>query len=278
MANREAGDDGVAPYDIAYVDRGGMRLLGRLYRPAGEGPFPAVVDVHGGMWTINDRLHDAAVATELARRGTVVLSIDFRMPPDAAYPASLRDIHAAIVWLKTYADELHIDINWVGTLGFSSGGHQVLLLAVRPDHPDYSSGTQIGGFDGSVAFTIACWPIVDPVQRYGMAREKGRADLVAAHDSYWGSVEAMADGNPQYILDRGEPSRLPPALILQGTADDNIDHRTMEPFAASYRKRGGKITVHKFEGAAHAFIRDDLSTPDSIRGVDLIDAFIRTSG
>jgi acetyl esterase/lipase len=278
MTNREPNHGVVPPYDVAYVERDGKSLLGRLYRPEGKGPFPAVVDVHGGMWTINDRLHDAVADMELARRGTVVLSIDFRMPPDAAYPASLCDIHAAIVWLKAHADEFHIDSKRIGTLGFSSGGHQALLLALRPDHPDYASGSEIGGFDGSVAFTVACWPIVDPVQRYGMAREKGRTDLVDAHDAYWGSVAAMADGNPQYILDRNEQTRTPPALVLQGTADDNIDHRTMEPFAAAYRERGGTITVHKFDGAAHGFIRDDLTAPDAARGIDLIDAFIRTSG
>ncbi|MBX6376250.1 MAG: alpha/beta hydrolase fold domain-containing protein [Acetobacteraceae bacterium] len=82
--------------DIPYRRRpdGGEPLLARLYRPArGTGPFPAVVEVHGGAWTGSDRLNNAAIATEFAREGIVTLSLDFRMPPEAPYPASLADIN-----------------------------------------------------------------------------------------------------------------------------------------------------------------------------------------
>lgn len=261
--------------DVEFVRHDSGGLLARIYHPVGDGPFPAAVEVHGGVWISNDRFRSAAIATELAARGTLIMSIDFRMPPQASYPASLSDISSAIVWLKAHAPELKVDPRRIGTLGFSSGGHQVLLLGLRPDFPKYAPVADVANFDASVAFVVAAWPIVDPIQRYGMAKQKGRADLIRGHDLYWQTEAAMAEGNPQFILDRDEQSSLPAALLIQGTADDNIDHHTAEPFAEEYRKRGGMIAVCKFEGAGHGFIRDDLTTPDAARAVDLIDTFIR---
>ena len=74
--------------DIIYQSPNGMPLLARLYRPGGTGPFPAVLEVHGGAWTSGDRLNNVSIAESLASDGIVVLSIDFRMPPAAAYPAA----------------------------------------------------------------------------------------------------------------------------------------------------------------------------------------------
>src|ERR1700741_2905490 len=79
--------------DLEYLcPHGGAPLLARFYRPEGVGPFPAVLEVHGGAWTSGDRLNNVAIGEYLAARGIVVLSIDFRMPPAVRYPATLADV------------------------------------------------------------------------------------------------------------------------------------------------------------------------------------------
>ena len=192
--------------DIEYARPEGKALLARLYRPHGPGPFPAVVEVHGGAWTSNDRLTNTPIHQHLAESGVMVMAIDFRMPPDAGYPAALRDINAAIRWLKTNAESLGSRGDLVGLLGTSSGGHQAMLSALRPEEPSFLAESPAPDGDAKVAYVALCWAVLDPLARYRMVQEKGIQRLVDAHHAYWPSVEAMEEGNPQMILERGEQS------------------------------------------------------------------------
>ena len=121
--------------DVEYLRHGSSALLARIFKPRAPGPFPMIVDLHGGAWCRGDRLSDTAINEALARSGVVVAALDFRMPPVAAYPASLADIHYGIRWLKARAASLGGRADRVGLLGVSSGGHQGMLLAMRPDEP-----------------------------------------------------------------------------------------------------------------------------------------------
>src|ERR1700740_1791901 len=90
--------------DLEYLrSPAGAPLLARFYRPEGSGPFPAVLEVHGGAWTSGDRLNNVAIGEYLAAHGVVVLSIDFRMPPAARYPETLADVNFGIRFLKAKA-------------------------------------------------------------------------------------------------------------------------------------------------------------------------------
>src|SRR5688572_31639027 len=92
--------------DVEYIRHAGAPLLARLYRPQGAGPFPIMVELHGGAWCRADRLADTVIHEALARSGVVVAALDWRQPPVAPYPASFQDIHYAIRWLKGRAAEL----------------------------------------------------------------------------------------------------------------------------------------------------------------------------
>ncbi len=265
--------------DVEYQrqSQSGKPLLARLYRPRGPGPFPAVVEVHGGAWTANDRLTNAPIHQALATSGAVVMAIDFRMPPEAQYPASIEDINLAVRWLKAQGREFGVEPDRIGGVGTSSGGHQIMLSALRPRDPCYAALPleAASPVDASLAFIVVCWSIVDPLARYRMVREKRIDRLIQAHHAYWPSEAAMAEGNPQLILERGEATDLPPALMLQGTDDDNVTPDMADRFAAAYRKAGGRIDLTNFEGEPHAFIGKDPGSPASRRALDLITAFVR---
>src|SRR5215471_10653641 len=145
--------------DVEYQRQAGRALLARLYRPAGTGPFPAVLQVHGGAWVNKDRTDNDFIAKALAESGILVASIDFRMPPEAPYPASLADINLATRWLKARARTYGSRPDWVGTIGTSSGGHQVLLAAMRPEDPRYAALPlpDATGIDARVRFVISGW-------------------------------------------------------------------------------------------------------------------------
>ncbi|MGD9615416.1 MAG: alpha/beta hydrolase [Alphaproteobacteria bacterium] len=268
--------------DIEYLRHGDAplgdtALLARLYRPKGEGPFPALIDVHGGAWASGDRLNNAPLDEALAKSGIAVLAIDFRMPPRHRYPASIADINFAIRWLKAHAQEFGSRRELVSALGTSSGGHQLLLAALKPDDPRYAGLplAEAPEEKATLPYIVLCWPISDPLARYRMVKEKGNARLVEAHDAYWESEAEMEEGNPLLILERGEATvPLPPAVVVQGTGDDNVTPDMADRFASAYRVRGGQIELHKFDGQPHTFIVRDPASEASRQATEKLRDFV----
>jgi acetyl esterase len=270
----------VTSEDIEYQRIDGEPLLARLYRPRGTGPFPAVVGVHGGAWTSGDRTNNAAIDQALAAAGTVVMALDFRIAPKWRYPAPVADVNFGIRWLKAHAAQFDTRPDWVGAVGSSSGGQQMLLNAMRPRDPRYAAATapELAEVDAEIAYAVACWPISDPLARYRMAQTRGNERLVQAHDDYFGSEEAMSEGNPQLILERGEKVSLPPLLVLQGTKDDNVTPDMAPRFAAAYRTAGGHAALETFEDQPHTFVTKEPSSATSLRALALICDFVARRG
>jgi acetyl esterase len=266
--------------DVEYLRRGDKPLLARLYRPKGAAPRAGMIEVHGGAWSTNDRLANVVIHEALARTGVFVMAVDFRMPPEAQYPASLCDINYATRWLKLRAKEFGLKPDRIGGLGSSSGAHQLALSALRPRDATYSATRLPGGelFDASLAYMVLCWPITDPLARYRMVTGNGNTRLADAHRAYWPDERAMADANPQLILERGEASALPTVLELQGTNDDNVVPDMADRFAAAYGKAGGTLELAKFPGAPHAFTARHPDSADAARALELISAFVLRQG
>ncbi len=252
----------IATEDRIYASPDGTALLARIYRPEGAGPFPAVLEVHGGAWVNGDRLNNVAIAEALAGAGILVVSIDFRMPPQARYPGPVADVNVGIRWLKAHAAELGSRADLVGVLGTSSGGHLALLNVLRP------------GAEAAVAFAVLCWPVADPLTRYRVMQARGNARLVAAHDQFWPDEAVMEEGSPQHILERGEAAHLPPVLIMQGTADDNLTPDMASRFAEAYAAAGGTVSLEMFAGMPHAFIPADPGAAEAVRALGLIVDFV----
>lgn len=269
--------------DVEYLRHGDKPLLARIYKPGGTGPFPLIIDVHGGAWCKKDRTSDAGTDEPLARSGVVVVALDFRMGSEGRYPASLADINYAIRWCKARAAELGSRPERVGILGVSSGGHQAMLAAMRPEDPRYAAVPLAANaaMDATLRCVVLCWPVIDPLGRYDYARKmKGglhanQADeWVRCHDQYWADESAMAEGNPTRTLERGEPTRTPPVLYIQGTADLAHPAPDRERFIAAYRKAGGRVELHLFDGVGEAFITNDPASPAAVAAIDRIIGFV----
>ena len=261
--------------DVAYLRHGEKALMARLFVPRGEGPFPAVVDVHGGAWTGGDRLNNAPMSEAIAASGTAVLALEFRLAPATPYPGSVADINLGIRWLKANAARLGADPGRVGGLGTSSGAHQLLLNVLRPNDPRYAALPLSADVDAGLKYLVICWPIADPVARYRMAKETGNERLVNNHRAFFGTEEVMLEASPQRIIESGASFDLPPALLIQGTKDANVTSDMADRFAAAYAKAGGEITLRKFEGQPHTFIPQNPTAPASVEALQLIIDFIR---
>jgi acetyl esterase/lipase len=245
--------------DIEYLRHGAKPLLLRLFRPKGAGPFPAIVDLHGGAWNAGDRTQDKSRHEALAQSGIAVASLDFRDGVEGAYPKGVADINYAVRWLKAHARDFAIRPNAIGLSGQSSGGHLAMLAAMRPNDPRYTAIPLPAGLpkvDASVGCVLLSWPVINPLSRYRLAVRLAAPDLIKGHDAFWSTEANMAEGSPVVILERGETVATPPALWIQAPNDGNHDYRDPEGgfdgnepqrFVDRYRKAGGAIDLVYFE-------------------------------
>ena len=149
-------------------------LLARICQPVGVGPFPVLLDLHGGAWTFKDRMANTAMAEAMARSGILTVSVDLRLAGEAPYPASVQDANYAIRWLKMKASDWKGDPTTLGLLGSSSGGHVAQLLGMRPNDPRYNALPLDGQpeIDARVCYVATRSPISDPLARYDNALAK----------------------------------------------------------------------------------------------------------
>ena len=260
--------------EIEYRNDGNQPWMVTVYQPEGDGPFPALLDVHGGAWNRGDRTADDVMNRALASSGMVVAAIDFRLAPEHPYPAQVQDVNFATRWLKAHATEFNADADSVGGMGCSSGGHTLMLSAMRPTDPRYAALElpEAGGADASVAYTVCCWPVLDPYARYLYAQESNNERLAASSENYFLDQDTMKEGNPQHILERGETIVMPPSLIIQGTRDDNVPLSIPQRFEEAFRAAGGDIQVEYFQDQVHGF--GNMPGPESDRAIGMIKAFI----
>jgi acetyl esterase/lipase len=263
--------------DVEYQRPGGVPLLARLYRPVGTEALAAVLDVHGGAWVVGDRTQHQALDQAIASSGVLVASVDFRQPPGNPYPTSIVDVNLATRWLKRHTVDFGVAAGAkTGAFGGSSGGHVVILSAMRPLDPRYSASPlpEGGGIDASLDFVVVDAPVTDPYARYLMAVDEGRTDIVERHRLYWPDDEAAIEGNPNRILEREETVELPPLFVSQGTADQNVPLAGTREFVDRYAGAGGDVQLLTFDGLHHGFILDDPSRAESIRQAEEVLAFI----
>ncbi len=270
--------------DIEYLRHGDKPLLARLFKPRGTGPFPLIVEVHGGAWCRGTRLNNKVIHETLARSGVVVAAVDFRMPPDAGYPGSIADVNYAVRWFKSRAAELKSRPDRVGLLGTSSGGHIAMLVAMKPRDPRYVSPPMSGTLavvDSTVRCVVMGWPVIDPLGRYHHAlklKESGDPDLAnhvaGDHLKFWETEAAMAEGSTTIALERGDKVETPPVLYLQGAQDTNHPRANLDRFVAGYRKAGGKLELHLYAGEKQLFIPQRPDSPASVDALDKMVEFV----
>ena len=249
-------------------------LMARVYQPQGNGPFPVLLDLHGGAWNNKDRGANAVMDESLARSGILVVAIDLTRAPEAPYPASVQDANYGVRWLKHKAREWNGAPETIGALGSSSGGHEIELCAMRPRDPYYSVHklAEAPELDATLNYVATRSPVSNPYARFLNAEQLGREEMVQNTKTYFNPWETIHEGNPQEILDRGEKVTLPPLLIMQGELDDNVRPPVQQKFAESYRAAGGECQYEVFAGCQHLWI--DEPGPQTDRAHEMVKAFI----
>jgi acetyl esterase/lipase len=232
---------------IVYSTADGVELKLDLVRPAGDGPFPLVLWIHGGAWQIGDRKDHMGAMLALAQKGYAGASIDYRLTPKHKWPAQLEDCRAALAFLRGKAGEYRIDPDRVGAAGASAGGHLALILGLAP-HPGKPAGIKavVNIFGPTDLRTFAPSESGDAVLCRVLGKDMNAllVDFLGTSDS---RARIMAEASPLTYVARDNP----PVLTLHGSADLLCPVAQAKALHEALHKAGVTEKLVVVEGAGH---------------------------
>ena len=231
-----------------------------LYLPQSTGPFPLVVQIHGGAFRVGDRaflppiLADLDLFHWLPQQGFAVAAIDYRLSGEALFPAQITDVAAALRWLRAHSDELALDPVRVALWGESAGAHLALMAGLTPGHPDWNGHAD----DQRVQAIVDWYGPTDFSQMNAHRHQHGIQD----HDDP-GSPESQLIGGP--VQERPEAVQLanpcryarpdaPPVLIQHGTHDRLVPFGQSELLAGALTEADADVQFVPVEEADHVFL------------------------
>ncbi|WP_251059398.1 MULTISPECIES: alpha/beta hydrolase [unclassified Streptomyces] len=279
-------EHGVRRFDgITYATTPGYRpRLLDVQLPAGEGPFPAVVWIHGGGWLDGDRRYPPPTVPAALLHGSVLaaglalVSIDYRHSLEAPFPAQLHDVKAAIRYVRAFAGILGIDPERIAVWGESAGGHLAALAGlVGPGSPDgeaLEGAHGVGAGDTGVLAVVDWYGVSDlaALAEHPMPPMPPGVEFPDPYTSLLGGTEAdrpalARAASPVTYAAGYNP---PPFLLIHGTQDGLVPYSQSEALAESLAGAGGEVTLRPVEGADHIF----LGSPDIPRIVAESVAFL----
>ena len=229
--------------DIEYGRAGGVSLRLDGCVPDGAGPFAAVILVHGGGWTGGDKRENCApLFAPLTTAGLAWFSINYRLAPAHRWPACLEDVETAIRWVKAHAAEYRVDAGRLGLLGESAGGQLVQMAAVRA-----TEATRVAAL---VPFYAPCDNVADSVRRGGPSKSM-QALLGVGEKLDAAAEEKLYAVSPLNFVH----PRLPPCLLLHGTADQSVPYDQSLQWQARLRAHGVRCELVTIPGGPHVMTR-----------------------
>ena len=252
----------------------GRQLMARVYQPQGAGPFPVVLDLHGGAWNRKDRKAEEPMDRAIAASGVLVVAIDMTIAPEAPYPACIQDAHYGVRWLKWKASSWNGDPSMLGVFGSSSGGHVAEVIGMQPRDPRWAAHPlpEAPKLDATLAYVATRSPISDTWARYQNAVNRKRDSMIKNNTTFFKPFGTIHQANPQEMLERKQYTTLPPLLIMQGELDDNVLPEVQKKFAQTYRAAGGDVRLEIFAGSVHEWVADP--GPQTERAHEMVKGYI----
>lgn len=259
--------------DVQYVVHGGESLKGHLYLPAGPGPFPAVIGVHGGGWHTRNSDNYQYWGPWLAARGYAVFAPDYRLSSAErkSFPEALQDIRAAVQWIKGKAGELRLDPERIALMGDSAGGHLVSMVALAGEHALFKDGNAadpFGGLSTRVKVVVPVYAVLDLHQQWRhdlLARTRDAITEKLLGVSAIDDKLAYFEASPlSYVSGRDNGTAF---LVVWGTHDDIVDCATQsEAFLEALKQARFYARPVILPGAPHFWCADPIDEPGSHTG------------
>lgn len=252
-------DDVIFETGIEYTNPDEQHLQLDMARPKNaDGPFPAVVCIHGGGFRAGSRQGYDGLCIKLAQRGYVAVTVSYRLAPKYQFPAAVHDVKAAVRWLRANASKYKIDPDRIGATGGSAGGHLAQFLGVTGGvkqfegdggNPDRSSRvTCVVNVYGPSDFTKSYGKSVDAAEVLplflGADLEHARDKHILASPLYWVTPEAA------------------PTLCIHGTEDKFVAHEQAVWMIDKLKASAVEAELLTLEGAGHGFKGADAEKAD----------------
>lgn len=240
--------------DVAYQVQPGYRpQIVDIYVPDGKGPHPLVLYVHGGGWSGGHTRQSGAfedfprMLAAFAAEGFTVASVEYRLSGEAVFPAQMRDVNAALRFLRENAVRYRIDPARVGVFGGSAGGHLAALtgLACRETSLDPEAGQ-----DSCVQAVAVWYGIFDMASMPRVDRaDAAERRLLGCKDGPC-SAEAVRATSPLTYLGAGDP----PFLIIHGIEDRMVPVAQSYQAETAFKAAGVPVRSIYYPGADHSFV------------------------
>ncbi|QLL06494.1 alpha/beta hydrolase [Mycobacterium vicinigordonae] len=220
----------------------------RTYRPSAQEDLPALLYFHGGGWVMGSLDFVDPVCRELANRAQcAVVSVDYRLAPEAPFPAAVDDGYSALLWVAVHGADIGVDPSRIAVGGDSAGANiaAAVSLVARDDNGP------------SIALQLLAYPATE----YCVARqswvEHANAPLLTSDDVRWFwrqylvDVERFCDDPRATPMNAPSLEQLPPALVLTAEYDPMRDDG--EAYAARLASEGVDVTAERYSGVFHGF-------------------------
>jgi acetyl esterase/lipase len=259
---------------VEYSRPGRRPLRLDVYRPASpaERPRPAIVEVHGGAWTIGSRREQGIpLLGHLAANGWVGFNVDYRLSPRATFPDHVVDVKRAIAWVREHAAEYDVDPSFVAITGGSAGGHLCALAALTADDRTLQPGFEDA--DTSVAACVPFYGVYDFLDDDGLHlplvhRIVERMVFKARRSE---DPDRFRAASPVHRVHAGAP----PMFVVHGEHDSLIPVEEARRFVAALRAVSREPVLYaEMKGGQHAF--DIVPSWRTVPVIEAIERFLRT--
>jgi acetyl esterase/lipase len=246
--------------DVEYANPDGRHLLLDLARPkTGDGPFPAVVCIHGGGFRAGDRHGYDGLVVRLAEHGYVAATVEYRLAPKYQFPAAVHDVKAAVRWVRANAKKYHIDAEHVGVMGGSAGGHLAQFLGVTAHVPEFE-GDQNPGPSSAVTCVVNFYGPSDFTKSYGKSVDAAQVLPLFLGGNLEAARERHIRASPLYWV---TPDAAP-TLCIHGTEDRYVAHEQAVWLVERLKAATVPAELLTLEGAGHGFRGKDQETAEKV--------------
>jgi acetyl esterase/lipase len=198
-----------------------------IYFPQAGGPWPVLVNVHGGSWRYGDKSEAVTFASRMTAQGYLVVSINYRLYPAGRFPAMIEDVKCAIRYLRANATQYNLDPDRIAAIGSSAGGHLVSLLGTT----DASAGWDVGEYldqSSRVQAVIAIAPVTDLTKNFPDLDLEAMREVGFKEDNIVQAspITHVTPDDPPFLLIHGDQDEVVPLeqsqLIYERLVQMNI--------------------------------------------------------
>jgi acetyl esterase/lipase len=258
---------------VTYATHDGVELQGDLYLPAGPGPFPVIVNVHGGYWRRGSRDTFHHWGPYLAERGYAGFTISYRLtkPGKKTYPEVVYDVRAAVQFMRGEAAQFRLDPKRIALWGNSAGAHLAALVALAGDDPLFAGGypdDPHAGVSTKVKVLIGVYGIYDLMAQWRHSQIGNPGDNLV--ESLLGvspteDRRSYFEASPISYAIKGNNKTA--VYLAWGTEDDVVDPRTQsQEFLLALKQAGFAARPCVVHGAPHYWLSDPIEEPGSHSG------------